>query len=355
MTRAVRRDPIYRRRRFSSDIIETCVRWYITYRLSYRDLVAMMAERGVVVSHTTIMRWVLRYVPEFEKRWGRYANPLHSSWRMDETAVPVRGEKHYLYRAVDKDGRSVDSLLSESRNRDAARAFFRHAVAGAESAWPRKVNVDGYAATHLALRQLRREDRRWGSVAIRSNRYLNNIVEQDHRAIKRRCSAMLGMKSFETAKITLAGIELAHRIRKHQFSFGDLPNGQPGSLKQQWDFALTPAYGNPRRVVPADTAPTVVAPELKCCRAARVLTETRVREIKPLRYARKIADRRGLYLLVAPNGGRYWRYNYRFQHKSRTLALGVYPDVSLEKARARHQEARCLLADGVDPSIRRRD
>ena len=98
MTRAVRRDPIYRHRRFSPEIIETCVRWYITYRLSYRDLVAMMAERGVVVSHTTIMRWVLRYVPEFEKRWARYARPVHSSWRMDETAVSVRGGPHYLYR-----------------------------------------------------------------------------------------------------------------------------------------------------------------------------------------------------------------------------------------------------------------
>src|SRR5882724_8257575 len=131
MTRAVRRDPIYRHRRFPSEVIETCVRWYITYRLSYRDLVAMMAEREVIVSHTTIMRWVLRYVPEFEKRWARYAKPVHSSWRMDETAVPVRGGKHYLYRAVDKHGKSVDSLLSEGRGREAARAFFQHAVAGA--------------------------------------------------------------------------------------------------------------------------------------------------------------------------------------------------------------------------------
>jgi transposase-like protein len=111
MTRAVRRDPIYRHRRFSPEIIETCVRWYITYRLSYGDLVSMMAERGVVVSHTTIMRWVLRYVPEFENRWSRYARPVHSSWRMDETAVSVRGGPHYLYRAVDKQGRSIGSLL----------------------------------------------------------------------------------------------------------------------------------------------------------------------------------------------------------------------------------------------------
>jgi hypothetical protein len=91
MTKAIARDPIYRRRRFQSELIELCVRWYLTYRLSYRDLVEMMAERGVTVSHSTILRWVQRYVPEFERRWGRYARRVHSSWRMDETAISVRG------------------------------------------------------------------------------------------------------------------------------------------------------------------------------------------------------------------------------------------------------------------------
>jgi len=129
MTQALRRDAIYRHRRFSPEIIETCVRWYITYRLSYRDLVAMMAERCIVVSHTTIMRWVLCYVPELEKRWARYARPVHSSWRMDETAVSVRGGPHYLYRAVDKQGKSIASLLRPDRGMPAAQAFFRTAVA----------------------------------------------------------------------------------------------------------------------------------------------------------------------------------------------------------------------------------
>jgi transposase-like protein len=109
MTKAIERDPIYRGRRFQTETIEHCVRWYITYRLSYRDLVAMMAERGIIVSHTTIMRWVLRYVPEYESRWDRFARPVNSSWRMDETAVSVRGGLHYLYRAVDKQGKSVGS------------------------------------------------------------------------------------------------------------------------------------------------------------------------------------------------------------------------------------------------------
>jgi len=102
MTKPIERDPIYRGRRFQTETIELCVRWYITYRLSYRDLTAMLAERGIVVSHTAIMRWVLHYVPEYERRWARFAKRPGSSWRMDETAVSVRGWLHYLYRAVDK-------------------------------------------------------------------------------------------------------------------------------------------------------------------------------------------------------------------------------------------------------------
>jgi transposase-like protein len=124
MTRAVARDPIYRRRCYSVETIELCVRWYITYRLSYRDLVAMMAERGIVVSHTTITRWVQRYVPEYERRWARFARPVHPSWRMDETAVCVRGGRHHLYRAVDRHGKPVDSLLRGDRGMEAAQVLF---------------------------------------------------------------------------------------------------------------------------------------------------------------------------------------------------------------------------------------
>lgn len=237
MTKPIARDPIYRRRRFQVEVIEQCVRWYITYRLSYRDLVAMMAERGVVVSHTTILRWVLRYVPEFERRWARYKRPVQLSWRIDETAVAVRGGRHYLYRAVDKCGKTVDSLLCADRSMFAAEEFFRTTVAR-QRTWPRKINLDGNAASHRALRLLRRQDPRWRSVVVRCRRYLNNIVEQDHRAIKRRCAPMLGLKSFQTASITLAGIELAHRIRKRQFSILDGSQPNDPSLKRHWERAL---------------------------------------------------------------------------------------------------------------------
>ncbi len=224
MARAVARDPIYHRRRFSVETIELCVRWYITYRLSYRDLVAMMAERGIAVSHSTILRWVQRYVPEYERRWARYSSPVDPSWRMDETAVSVRGGKHYLYRAVDRHGKSVDSVLRGDRSMDAAQAFFRNAVASQWSpGWPRKVNLDGNSASHRALRLLGQEDPRWRAVVVRDRRYLNNIVEQDHRAIKQRCASMLGFKSFRTAAVTLAGVE--HRRRQ---------SGAPGTFQASY-------------------------------------------------------------------------------------------------------------------------
>ena len=305
MTRAVARDPIYRRRSFPAEIIELCVRWYITYRLSYRDLVAMMAERGVEVSHTTIMRWVLRYVPEYEQRWARYARPVDASWRVDETSVSVRGGKHYLYRAVDRHGKSVDHLLCSDRSRDAALAFFRKAVTTHAGTWPRTVNLDGHGASHLAMRLLAKEDVRWQGVTVRDRRYLNNIVEQDHRAIKRRCASMLGLKSFRTAAITLAGIELAHRIRK-QFSFG--PDGHHGAtpLKQLWDRALADIDTADRKSTNQSSCPpTANAPELTSGPPERPVprARTRHRQIQPVRHARKVSAGGGLYLLVSPRGG----------------------------------------------------
>jgi transposase-like protein len=349
MPRAIPRDAIYRRRRFSVDVIELCVRWYITYRLSYRDLVAMMAERGVAVTYTTIMRWVLRYVPEYEKRWARFARPVGSSWRMDETSVSIRGRAHYLYRAVDRDGRSVDSLLCNERTMEAAQAFLRKAVASPWVELPRTVNLDGYTASHRAVRLLGQEDARWQSVMVRNCRYLNNIVEQDHRAIKRWCASMLGFKTFRTAALTLSGIELAHRIRKRQFRVDpwDQGCGAGGrSLKQLWDRALA-----------ADPVPACgvsnVPPSMHQNSRARGFPTLQVLSDAPRRYPRKVFSGGGLYMYLTPSGWKFWRYKFRYGGKEKTLSLGAYPDVSPECARARHLLARQMLAAGVDPAGRR--
>jgi transposase-like protein len=122
ITKVIARDPIYRRRRFQPEII-ACLRWYLTYRLSHRDLVEMTAERGVVISHSTTLRWVQRHVPQFEERWAGYARGVHSSWRVDDTAVSVREGTRYLYRAVDKYGKTIDSLLCADRSELSAQCF----------------------------------------------------------------------------------------------------------------------------------------------------------------------------------------------------------------------------------------
>jgi transposase-like protein len=181
----------------------------------------MIAERGVIVPHTTIMRWVIRYVPEFEKRWNRFARLIGSSWRVGETYISIKGKWRYLYRAVDKQGRSVDFMPRPDRGIAAAQAFFRRALASHPDRAPCKVTLDGHVLSHRALRLLRRERPGWRRVKARSSKYLNNIIEQDHRAIKRRCASMKGFKSFADAAVTSAGVELAHRIHKHQFSLGE--------------------------------------------------------------------------------------------------------------------------------------
>jgi len=349
MGRRIARDAIYSGRRFSAETIETCVRWYITYRLSYRDLVAMMAEQGVVVSHTTIMRWVLRYVPEYERRWARFARSPGSSWRMDETAVSVRGGRHYLYRAVDRRGKSVASLLCNERSMEAAQAFFRSAVSRDCVPWPEKINVDGNSATHRGLRLLGEEDDRWRGVAVRARRYLNNVVEQDHRAIKQRCAPMLGLKTFRSAAITLAGIELAHRIRKQQYSLPTGLGSRATSLKDSWAAALA------EFTAPSRGCEDRYSPMHQNSAAAPGWSREQPRIDGHVRYPRKISFGGNLYLLVRPEGGRYWHYHYRYGGKRKTLSLGTYPDVSTLQAQSRHSAARRLLAVGVDPSLRRRE
>ena len=184
--------------------------------LSLRDLVEMMAERGLSLAHTTIMRWVRHYTPEFEKRWRRFSLAVGLSWRVDETYVKIRGESCYLYRAVDRAGRTVDFRLSTRRDVAAAKAFFRKAIRS-QQRLPQTITLDAYAASHRAVRELKADGSLPRETKLRSSKYLNNLIEQDHRSVKQRVAVMLGFKKFRNAAITIAGIELMHRIRKGQF------------------------------------------------------------------------------------------------------------------------------------------
>ncbi len=207
-------------RHFDKEIVVLCVRWYLSFKLSYRDWVSMMSERGISLAHTTILRWVQHYTPEFEKRWQRYARPVGGSWLMDETYIKVRGEWVYLYRAVDKARKTVDFFLSRERDTNAAKAFLRKAMKGQRV--PAKVTLDAYAASHRAVADLNDSGELPKRVVVRSSKYLNNLIEQDHRRIKQRLRPMLGLKSFETADIVISGIELADKIKKGQFKIGKL-------------------------------------------------------------------------------------------------------------------------------------
>ena len=180
-----------------------------------------MGERGLSPVHGTIMRWGHRYAPAFERRWNRFARPVGPSWRVDHAYVKIRGKWVYLYRAVDGEGRPVDFRLSGKRNVRVAKAFLRNAIKSQGSA-PRTVTWDGYAASHRAVREMKTDGELPADTKVRSSKYLNNLIEQDHRGVKLRIAPMLGFKWFRTAAITIAGIELLRRIHKGQFNLGGL-------------------------------------------------------------------------------------------------------------------------------------
>jgi transposase, IS6 family len=207
---------LFKWRHYESEIILLCVRWYLRYALSYRDLEEMMRERGLSLDHTTIYRWVQAYAPELEKRIRPHLRLTNGSYRVDETYIKIKGKWYYLYRAVDSTGQTIDFMLSAKRNTKAAKRFFRKMLKAPEHQSPRVINVDQNKAYPPAVEELKEEGVLSVATQLRPCKYLNNIVEQDHRFIKRRVNPGLGFFSFKTARRTISGFEAMNIIRKGQ-------------------------------------------------------------------------------------------------------------------------------------------
>src|SRR5471032_2204947 len=203
---------VLKRLHYPLEIMLVCVRWYVAYPLSLRNLEEMMAERGIAVDHSTVHRWAIKLLPVLEKAFRRCKRPVGKSWRVDETYVKVKGQWKYLYRAVDKVGNTVDFLLRAHRDKAAARRYFEKAID--RNGAPETVTMDKSGANLAALQAINAE--RETPIKVRQVKYLNNIVEQDHRAIKRIIKPMMGFKNFRCARIILSGIEVMHMIRKGQ-------------------------------------------------------------------------------------------------------------------------------------------
>ena len=218
--------------RYEKETILLCVRWYLTYPLSYRNLEEMMAERGVAVDHTNIYRWVQKFTPLLETRFRRgKKQPVDSSWRMDETYIRIKGQWKYLYRAVDKAGQTVDFLLTAHRDKKAALRFLKKAIR--QHGRPVQVTIDQSGANTAALAALNTDidTHTVPKIEIRQRKYLNNLIEQDHRAIKRITRPMLGFQTFRSTRTTLRGIELMYMIKK-----GQMRNPQGLSAAEQFHF-----------------------------------------------------------------------------------------------------------------------
>ena len=177
-------------------------------------------QRGLSISHTTILRWVVGYAEPCEKRWSRFERPVGGSWRVDETIIKVRGQWMYLYRAVDGQGHTVEFCRSRTRGIAAAKAFFRKALKRHRER--PSITMDGHPPSHSALRRMGMNGefnfRGPNPVRIRCCQYLNNVVEQDHRRVKGRLRPMLGFKTSDNARRVIIGIELARKIHKRLFA-----------------------------------------------------------------------------------------------------------------------------------------
>ncbi|OUL95583.1 IS6 family transposase, partial [Paraburkholderia hospita] len=190
------------------------------------------AERGVSVDHSTVHRWAIKLLPALEKTFRGRKRPVGKSWRMDETYIRVKAEWRYLYRAVDKDGNTIDFLLRAHRDKTAARRYFEKSIVWNRA--PETVTIDKSGANLAALEAINAD--RGAPIKIRQSKYLNNVVEQDHRAIKRRTRPMLGLKTFRCARIILSGIEVMHMIAKGQMKCAR--GTHPSAADQFYDLAI---------------------------------------------------------------------------------------------------------------------
>ncbi len=203
-------------RHFEPTIILLCVRWYCRYQLSYRDVEEMMRERGLDVDHSTVFRWVQRYAPEINKRIRQHLKMSGTSYRVDETYIKVGKSCKYLYRAVDKEGNTIEFMLSAKRDVSAAKRFFKKLMRADHRRLPFSISVDKNAAYPEAFTTSQNEKVPPTDCRLRRVKYLNNVIEQDHRFIKKKVRASQCFKSFHTAERTLEGIEAMHMIRKGQ-------------------------------------------------------------------------------------------------------------------------------------------
>ena len=210
----IRPDNALHWRHYEPEIILTCVRWYLDLPLSYRNVAKLMRERGLSTHHTCVFRWVQVYSPELDKRCRPYLKPTNKSYRVDETYLKIKGEWKYLYRAVDSTGQTIDFLLTAKRDAAAAKRFFRKAFQTPANSAPRVINVDKNPAYPIAIEELKAEGSLSRRCKLRQCRYLNNVVEQSHRNVKRKARLAMGYGSFPTAWKTLQGIETMHMINK---------------------------------------------------------------------------------------------------------------------------------------------
>jgi putative transposase len=215
---------VFKGRHFDRSEILLCIRWYLAYNLSLRNLEEMMAERGISVDHATIHRWVVRYSPELLKRFNARKRAVTAKWHVDETYIKVRGRWMYFYRAIDSNGDTVEFWFSERRDLIAAKRFLRKALK--RHGRPERIVIDGSQTNREAILSCDTENRlREPSncplkpIRVRQSAYLNNLIEQDHRAVKRRIRPMLGFKSVKSARAILGGIEMIHMLRKGQTKY----------------------------------------------------------------------------------------------------------------------------------------